>query len=415
MIPFPRFRRGAASAVACAAVALLIALGACARPTPPPAPAPAPSAAQAKARRDSIRAAEARREAAERRARAETTFVRVCAGGDVSLGTNLDTTWARYASRKLHRRVRALPPPESLLRPLRPLVRDGDVLLLNVEGAIGEGTPAFQKCGPKSTACFALRQPPAVARALRALLPDGAVVANVANNHARDAGAAGWTETIARLDRAGVHVVGADTLPTLVVSPAGDTVAILGFSTSVGPDLRDLDAVRRHVARAAALQPRLVVTMHLGAEGKDALRVRDSTELFHGESRGNPVAFANAAVESGAALVIGHGPHVVRAMQWRGDALVAYSLGNLVTYGPFSFREPMSRGALLCASVSGTGKVRDARVTSTRQKRPGLVARDRSGRAAALIDSLSRADFGDAGARVARDGAVRMPAVSSRR
>ena len=157
-----------------------------------------------------------------------------------------------------------------------------------------------------------------------------AVVANLANNHARDAGAEGLRETASALEQAGVVVTGIDTLATLAVTGHGDTVAFLGFSTSGGGnDLRDLDAVRRHVARAAEGSRRVIVTMHLGAEGAAAQRTLDSTEMYYDADRGNPVAFAEAATSAGADLVIGHGPHVLRAAEWRGSSFVLYSLGNL--------------------------------------------------------------------------------------
>jgi poly-gamma-glutamate capsule biosynthesis protein CapA/YwtB (metallophosphatase superfamily) len=112
---------------------------------------------------------------------------------------------------------------------------------------------------------------------------------------------------------------------------------------------------------------------------------------------------------AGADLVIGHGPHVVRAVEWRDSSLVLYSLGNLVTYGPFSHREPMRRGVVACATVDGRGAVRDVRLHPTVQRAPGRVAVDRSRRALTLIDSLSRLDFPRTGARVRRDGRVVRP------
>jgi hypothetical protein len=336
--------------------------------------------------------------------------VRVCAGGDVTLGTNLDTSWTAHFRKRYHIDAPALPRPSSLLAPLRPLVAGADVVLLNVEGAIGSG-PAPRKCGPESTSCFALRSPTRAAAALRQVARRAQVVGNVANNHARDAGAEGLRATKRHLTAAGVRVTGADTLPTIVATRRGDTVAVLGFSPFVGPDARDLEGVRRHVRRAAERYPRVVVTVHLGAEGVAAQRTVDSTELYLGADRGNPVAFAQAAVDGGASLVIGHGPHVLRAMEWRGEALVAHSLGNLVTYGPFAFAEPIARGAVLCATLDEEGRVTDARLRATRQKRPGRVAADTSRRALTLIDSLSQLDFPESGVRVERDGTiVRRPA-----
>ncbi len=319
--------------------------------------------------------------------------VRVCAGGDVMLGNNLDTLWAARASARLGRRIVPLPDPEQLLAPLRPLVSDADILLLNIEGAIGDG-PAPSKCRPGSTSCYAFRQPVDAATALARLLRHGVVVGNVANNHAMDAGAVGFQGTLRNLGLAGVHGTGADTLATVVETAHGDTVAFLGFSTAqAGPDPRDLDGVRRHVSRAAAQHARLVVTMHMGAEGRDAQRTPDSLEYYVGENRGNAVRFARSAVDAGASVVIGHGPHVMRAAEWYRGALILYSLGNLLTYGTFNLSEPMNRGAIACVSLDAEGRVTAARLRPTRQVAPGVVAPDPTGRAGALIDSLSQLDF----------------------
>ena len=54
--------------------------------------------------------------------------------------------------------------------------------------------------------------------------------------------------------------------------------------------------------RAAARAPVVVVTVHAGAEGATADRVRPGTETFLGENRGDPVRFARAVVDAGADL-----------------------------------------------------------------------------------------------------------------
>jgi poly-gamma-glutamate capsule biosynthesis protein CapA/YwtB (metallophosphatase superfamily) len=163
------------------------------------------------------------------------------------------------------------------------------------------------------------------------------------------------------------------------------------------------------VARAVEAYGRVVVTAHLGAEGAAAQHTRDAGERYFGAGRGNPVAFARAAIGGGAALVLGHGPHVVRALEWRDGRLVVYSLGNLATYGPFQLRDPLDRGAIVCATLGSDGRAADVVVQSTRQARPGVPAPDPEARAARLADQLGRADFPRTGARVAPDGSVRPP------
>jgi hypothetical protein len=335
-------------------------------------------------------------------------------GGDVSLGTNLDTTWVDRAAKWMRHRPAALPEPSQLLAPLVPMLNGAgaDLVLVNLEGAIGDsvvGADTTAKCTGGTARCYALRMPTSAASALRHLRDSGEVVANVANNHSRDAGVAGLTHTLAALQRAGVHVTGADTIATPVATPAGDTIGVLGFYTSDStPDARDTAAVRRLVERASARYPAVVVTMHLGAEGRDAQRTRDAPERFLGIDRGNPVAFAEAAVQGGAALVIGHGPHVLRAMEWRDrGALIAYSLGNTLTYGPFRLREPANRGAVLCATIDRTGRTSTAELRPTMQLAPGVLRRDAHARAAVLVDSLGQLDFPASAARVGRGGMLR--------
>lgn len=414
-------------------ILLALALAACAPATRPTPPAPSPeavrdsiqradslaraaAAAAERARLDSIRLADSLTRAALERAREDSIArvraaqLRICSSGDVLLSTNLDTTWATRASRRLGRSVAAFPDPDRLLEPLRPLVRDADVILFNIEGAIGEG-PAPSKCRPGSTNCYAFRQPIAAAAALARFAGDATMVGNLANNHARDAGEAGAVQTARHLERAGVRVTGRDSMATLVTAANGESIAILGFSIGHPNDPRDLDAVRRHVRRAAEQSPRVVVTMHMGAEGASAQRTPDSTEIFLGSiDRGNMVAFARAATEAGADLVVGHGPHVMRAMEWRGEALVIYSLGNLLTYGPFTMSEPLNRGGIACATLDGDGKVLQAVLRSTVQTPPGIARPDVSMRAAALVDSLGRLDFPETAARVGPAGVItRIP------
>jgi hypothetical protein len=329
----------------------------------------------------------------------ETPIV-ICSGGDVMLGSNLDTTWARGAQRRL-RLPTLLPDPDSLLAPLRPLVADADVVLLNVEGAIGRG-PAPRKCRRGSTSCYAFRQDTAVAGALRRIAPNAEVAGNVANNHAMDAGSEGFARTGRYLADAGVYVVGTDSLPTLVPLPDGDTLALLGFSPfEAGPDPRDLPLLERVVARAATAHHRVVVALHIGAEGVGAQRTPDSVERYLGEDRGNPIAMAHAALAAGASMVVGSGPHVLRGIEWQADGLAIYSLGNLITYGPFSMKEPLDRGAILCASLDRDGRVVQADLRPTHQLQAGFVVPDDTYRAARLVDSLSALDFPETGVRVA--------------
>lgn len=334
--------------------------------------------------------------------------IRVCAGGDVTLGTNLDRAWQKMAAHRLASLYSMSADPDSLAAQLRPFLTGADVVLLNVEGAIGQG-PAESKCHARSTNCFAFRMPANAATALRKIVDSNVVlVGNVANNHARDAGDVGRDTTIARLRDAGILVTGADSDATPIALPSGDTIGVLGFYTEgLSPDARNLSLVKRLVARAVDRYKTVIVTMHLGAEGFGAQRTRNATEIFLKKiDRGNPVAFADSAFAGGATLVIGHGPHVLRAAQWRGGRLVLYSLGNLLTYGPFGLSEPMNRGAIACATIDSARFVSNAELRPTMQLAPGVLQADSTRRAWKLVDSLSALDFPKTGVRIDSTGAL---------
>jgi hypothetical protein len=156
----------------------------------------------------------------------------------------------------------------------------------------------------------------------------------------------------------------------------------------------------------------VVVSVHIGAEGRGAQHVSNATEIFLGEDRGNSVAFAHAAIDAGASVVFGSGPHVMRAAEWYRGRLIFYSLGNLLTYGPFTLSEPMNRGAIACVDLTRWGSVEAAELRSTRQLPPGIVAPDPSGTAASLVDALGTQDFPTTVARVALDGSL-APTVTA--
>src|SRR5262249_8933852 len=126
-----------------------------------------------------------------------------------------------------------------------------DLVLLNIEGAIGQGR-SDQKCAKKAENCYAFRMPSKSAAALRRIADSSvAMVGNVANNHARDAGDDGRDSTVAYLTAAGIQPTGYDSIATPVALQSGDTIAILGFYTEgLGPNALDLAMVKRLTERA---------------------------------------------------------------------------------------------------------------------------------------------------------------------
>ena len=123
-----------------------------------------------------------------------------------------------------------------------------------------------------------------------------------------------------------------------------------------------------------------------------------------GEDRGDTRAFARAAVDAGADLVLGSGPHVLRGIEFRDGKLLAYSLGNFAGWRNFSTAGVASLSGLLTVRVSREGHLRGGRFTGLRLSSDGVPSADTSGEAVGLVNQLGREDFGGRALRLLADG-----------
>jgi len=120
------------------------------------------------------------------------------------------------------------------------------------------------------------------------------------------------------------------------------------------------------------------------------MRVADKEEEFMGERRGNAVRFARAVVDAGADLVLGHGPHVPRAIEVYRGKLIAYSLGNFAVYSMFNLKGASGLGYALQAELDPeTGGIVRFRTPSVTLRPLGIPQPDPSAQAEALLRKLS--------------------------
>ena len=154
----------------------------------------------------------------------------------------------------------------------------------------------------------------------------------------------------------------------------------------------------------------VVVTMHAGAEGKDHQRVRPGPETFLGEPRGNVVAFSHAVVQAGADLVVGHGPHVLRGIEWYRGRVIAYSLGNFLGNGTLNVSGVSGQTAVLRATLRRDGSWVEGKLVPVQLTAGGLPRVDSSKAALATVRKLSRADFRRNAVRVSPSGTLLPPA-----
>ena len=298
-----------------------------------------------------------------------------------------------------------LPPDggERLFASVRPFLK-GDVVFGNLEQAFTEG--GASKCGPASRNCFAFRTPASYARHLKEA---GFTLMNLANNHSYDFGPAGLSDTVAALDAVGMGHTGR---PGEIASQreGGARVAILGFAPySTAQDLRDIPAAQSLVREADLGADLVIVTMHAGAEGPDRMHVSPGPKIYAGESRGDPIAFARAVVEAGADLVVGHGPHVLRGMEWHQGRLIAYSLGNFSGYRNFNLEGALGTTAILRVTLRSDGSWVSGKLEAVRIVEPGIPLPDPSGAAYGIVRDLSRQDFARRGVQITPTGGITPP------
>ncbi len=280
----------------------------------------------------------------------------------------------------------------------------GNVVIVDQEGTFTETGPS--KCGPTSTDCFAFRSPPAYAANLTAA---GFTVANLADNHTFDFGAIGLTNTVAALNAVRLPHTG---LPDqFTIQHVGPTsVAILGFAPyNWCANSLDLPGVRALVRQARHAADVVIVYFHAGHQGADAVHVGPGAEDVDGNPQGDVQQFAHTAVDAGADLVIGTGPHVLRGIQFYHGHMIAYSLGNFVGYRGFGLGGNLSTSAVLQATVTADGHFVAARLRPVELDSNGVPAP--GGQGIPLVQTVSRQDFGATAARISNAGVISPPAA----
>jgi Bacterial capsule synthesis protein PGA_cap len=149
--------------------------------------------------------------------------------------------------------------------------------------------------------------------------------------------------------------------------------------------------------------------MHGGAEGAAKTRVPFGEEEAFGELRGNLRAFAHTAVDAGADLVLGSGPHVLRGIELYRNRAIAYSLGNLAGYRNFARGGVLSLSGLLRADLNATGALTGGRFVPLKLEGPGLPRFDAGHESVRLVGRLSKLDFGSRALRLSPSGRIVNP------
>jgi poly-gamma-glutamate capsule biosynthesis protein CapA/YwtB (metallophosphatase superfamily) len=205
---------------------------------------------------------------------------------------------------------------------LAPLMCAADIAFINLESPFSDRGPYYEH------GLIFHASPEAIAGLKLACVG----IASTANNHSRDCGPRGVAFTVEWLRSHGISPLGtseseATTHQGVILARKGVRFGFLGYTfDQQNGNWHDIDHriamtdIPRMCQDVADLRKRAdvaIVSMHNGIE-------------YRMKPTALQVAFAHAAIDAGAALVVGHHPHVVQATETYRGGLIFYSLGNFV-------------------------------------------------------------------------------------
>lgn len=206
-----------------------------------------------------------------------------------------------------------------------PFLQDGDITFANLEGPF-----APEKALPAANLIF--KADPALAPVLKQA---GFDVLSLANNHMSDAHEWNLLNTRTILSDAGIAHTGAGANENEARTPAfmdvrGKRIAFLAYgdprfksqvrmatATTAGIAQAGSDIMKADIAAAKANADVVIVSLHAGGEYRQEPDFTQRT-------------FAQAAIDGGADLVIGHHPHWLQPLERYNGKVIAYSLGNFI-------------------------------------------------------------------------------------
>ncbi|MEO0288365.1 MAG: CapA family protein [candidate division WOR-3 bacterium] len=283
------------------------------------------------------------------------------------------------------------------------IIKKGDIRIGNLESALSDsGSLRKNVVEGKS---YAFRTPEKYAKTLKNA---GFNVLNMANNHIRDFGDLSVSRTKKVLSENSIQYTGF--LNDFgVFNINSKKVCVVGFSNySLMNDLTDLKKSYNLIDSLSKFYEIVIVTFHGGQEGKNALHIKDTVEYMYGEYRGNIYRFAHTVIDAGADLVIGHGPHVVRAIELYKGKLIAYSLGNFMTFSGINISGINGLAPILYVEIDTCGNFVSGKIYPFKQERFKGVIFDKNHEVVKLMKSLTENDFKDNLIKIDDEGNIRL-------
>lgn len=267
----------------------------------------------------------------------------------------------------------------------------GDIVFGNLEGCFLNSGNSTKCKGINPNNCYAFRMPDRYAGIYKKA---GFNVLSIANNHVGDFDSKGRKNTARILDSLKIHYAGQLNKPFEIFEIDSIKYAFCAFAPNENTvSINKIDSAKALVGRLKALADIVIVSFHGGGEGARFEHVPRANEIFYKENRGNVYAFAHAVIDAGADVVLGHGPHVTRAVEVYKNKFIAYSLGNFCTYGMFSLKGNNGIAPLLQLKINSKGDFLFADVISIKQDKVNRLTLDDNHGAFKRMKELTDIDF----------------------
>lgn len=311
----------------------------------------------------------------------EKDTISVVAVGDIMMGTI-------YPNRQF------LPPKGDCtpqLSEVKSILRTGDIVFGNLEGVLTDSYAGVKKCNnPKN--CYTFGMPTSFAQCLT---DAGFNLLSIANNHVGDFGEPGRKSTIETLKKNKINFAGLkDHCPTSIFTIDNVKYGFCAFAPNTGTvNIRDIAAAQEIVEGLANECDIVIVSFHGGAEGSKYQHVTRKTETYLNENRGNVYEFAHKMIDAGADILLGHGPHVSRAIEVYKDRFISYSMGNFCTYDRVNIRGVNGLAPIFKIYTDKQGKFLKGELISTYQEKYKPVRIDEQKRVLNVIRNLTKSDF----------------------
>lgn len=267
----------------------------------------------------------------------------------------------------------------------------GDIVFGNLEGCFLNSGNSTKCKGLNPNSCYAFRMPDRYGEVFKKA---GFNVLSVANNHVGDFDAKGRKNTAKILDSLQIKYAGQLDKPFDIFEIDSVKYAFCAFAPNENTvSIKDIAGAKLLVAELKKQVDIVIVSFHGGGEGANFEHVTRKTEIFYKENRGNVYAFSHAVIDAGADVVLGHGPHVTRAVEVYKNKFIAYSLGNFATYGMFSLKGPNGFAPLLQLKLNAKGDFIYADVVSVKQDKINGLTVDENQTAFKKLKYLTEVDI----------------------